>query len=156
MTPARIRFDEQGLVPVVAQEARDGRILMLAYANREAVEATVASGFAHYYSRSRAALWKKGETSGNVQRVVDVRIDCDGDALTYVVESAGPACHTGQPTCFFAALDGSARPETAGAGVLAALGAVIESRRQAAGERSYVRRLLEAGAAAIAAKVEEE
>src|SRR2546430_16995974 len=103
-----IRFDAQGLVPVVAQDARTGRVLMLAHATREAVDQTVATGFAHYHSRSRAALWKKGETSGNVQRVVQVRVDCGGDALPYLVAPAGPACHTGGASCFFRRLGGGA------------------------------------------------
>ena len=94
-------FDENGLVPVVAQDAATGDVLTLAYANREAVEKTLASGEAHYYSRSRAELWRKGATSGNTQRVVEVRLDCDGDALLYRVEPRGPACHTGEESCFF-------------------------------------------------------
>ena len=92
MTPAvdRVRFDENGLVPVVAQDAATGDVLTLAYANREAVEKTLASGEAHYYSRSRSELWRKGATSGNTQRVVEVRLDCDGDALLYSGRAARP------------------------------------------------------------------
>src|SRR5829696_1564788 len=106
MTPAmeRVRFDGNGLVPVVAQDASAGDVLTLAYANREAVEKTLASGEAHYYSRSRSELWRKGATSGNTQRVVEVRLDCDGDALLYMVEPRGPACHTGEKSCFFTTL----------------------------------------------------
>jgi len=91
----------KGLVPVVAQEAVTGRILMLAYANREALERTMSTGFAHYFSRSRGRLWRKGEDSGHVQRVKKVRVDCDGDSLVYVVEQTGPACHTGEESCFY-------------------------------------------------------
>src|ERR687898_2683923 len=80
--------------------------LTLAYANREAVEKTLSTGEAHYYSRSRAELWRKGATSGNTQRVVEVRVDCDGDALLYRVEPRGPACHTGETSCFFTTLAG--------------------------------------------------
>lgn len=90
-----------GLVPVVAQDRRTGEVLMLAYANREAVEKTLLTRLAHYWSRSRRKLWMKGETSGNIQRVVEVLVDCDNDSLIYVVEQSGPACHTGNRTCYF-------------------------------------------------------
>jgi len=90
-----------GLVPVVVQDANTKQVLMLAYANREALMKTLETGFAHYYSRSRRKLWKKGETSGNVQRIKGVYLDCDGDALLYVVEQEGVACHTGEYSCFF-------------------------------------------------------
>jgi phosphoribosyl-AMP cyclohydrolase len=94
-----------GLVPVVTQEAATGEVLMVAYANREAVEKTLETGLAHYYSRSRQKLWKKGEESGHTQAVKDVRVDCDADTLLYVVDQTGPACHTGEHTCFFRKLD---------------------------------------------------
>ncbi len=90
-----------GLVPVVTQDAKSGKVLMVAYANKEAVELTLKTHMAHYWSRSRNKLWKKGEESGNVQKVHDVLIDCDGDTLLYVVDQTGPACHTGNETCFF-------------------------------------------------------
>jgi phosphoribosyl-AMP cyclohydrolase len=90
-----------GLVPVVTQDAKSGKVLMVAYANKEAVELTLKTRMAHYWSRSRNKLWKKGEESGNVQKVHDVLIDCDGDTLLYVVDQTGPACHTGNETCFF-------------------------------------------------------
>ncbi|HEX5724931.1 MAG TPA: phosphoribosyl-AMP cyclohydrolase, partial [Longimicrobiaceae bacterium] len=90
-----LRFDERGLVPVVAQDARTGEVLMLAWANAEALRLTRETGHAHYWSRSRGALWKKGESSGNVQAVAEVRVDCDGDAVLYRVRPAGPACHSG-------------------------------------------------------------
>jgi phosphoribosyl-AMP cyclohydrolase len=92
-------FDD-GLVPAVAQDADSGEVLMLAYADREAVRRTVETGEAHYYSRSREELWHKGATSGHVQRVREVRVDCDADALLYVVDQEGGACHTGQRSCF--------------------------------------------------------
>jgi phosphoribosyl-AMP cyclohydrolase len=104
--PQRVEFDEDGLVPVVAQDTATGEVLTLAYANREALQKTLTSGEAHYYSRSRSELWRKGATSGNTQRVVEVKLDCDGDALLYVVEPRGPACHTGQKSCFFTTLRG--------------------------------------------------
>jgi phosphoribosyl-AMP cyclohydrolase len=94
-----------GLVPVVTQDASSGKVLMVAYANSEAVKLTLETHMAHYWSRSRNKLWKKGEESGNVQRVHDVLIDCDGDTLLYVVDQSGPACHTGNQTCFFRELE---------------------------------------------------
>ncbi|MFB6078753.1 MAG: phosphoribosyl-AMP cyclohydrolase [Halarchaeum sp.] len=99
-------FGEDGLVPAVAQSAGTGEVLMLAYANREAVERTAETGRAHYYSRSRDELWEKGATSGHTQTVEEVRVDCDGDSLLYVVEQAGGACHTGHRSCFYRTLDG--------------------------------------------------
>jgi len=99
-------FGGDGLVPAVAQDAETGEVLMLAYANREAVERTVETGRAHYYSRSRGALWEKGATSGHTQRVEEVRVDCDADALLYLVEQAVGACHTGRYSCFYRTLDG--------------------------------------------------
>ena len=94
-----VRFGPDGLVPVVAQERRSGDVLMVAYADREALERTLSTGLAHYFSRSRNALWRKGQTSGHEQRVVDIRLDCDGDTVLYRVEQSGPACHTGARTC---------------------------------------------------------
>ncbi|MFB6268287.1 MAG: phosphoribosyl-AMP cyclohydrolase [Halodesulfurarchaeum sp.] len=102
-----IEFDEDGLVPVVAQDMETREVLMLAYATREALERTRETGRAHYYSRSRDALWEKGESSGHTQAVREVRVDCDGDALLYEVEQTGGACHTGHRSCFFRTLDGT-------------------------------------------------
>jgi phosphoribosyl-AMP cyclohydrolase len=101
-----VQFDAQGLVPVVAQDTDTEEVLMLAYANREAISRTAETGFAHYYSRSREAVWRKGETSGHVQRVGEIRIDCDGDAILYTVSQAGGACHTGYKTCFYRTVEG--------------------------------------------------
>lgn len=99
---ATVRYDARsGLVPVVVQEASTGAVLTLAYANREAVKRTLASREAWFYSRSRRELWHKGATSGNIQKVLEVRVDCDGDALLYLVAAHGPACHTGASSCFF-------------------------------------------------------
>lgn len=103
---ARVSYDEQGLVPVVAQDADSGAVLMLAYANSEAVRRTTETGRAHYYSRSRDELWEKGATSGNTQTVEEIRIDCDGDTLLYVVSQTGGACHTGYESCFHRRVDG--------------------------------------------------
>ena len=103
-----IRFDEQGLVPCVMQDWRTGEVLTLAYMNEEALRLTRETGEVHFFSRSRGELWHKGETSGNLQRVRQLRYDCDGDAIVALVEPAGPACHTGQRSCFYRDLDGSA------------------------------------------------
>lgn len=104
-----VAFGPDGLVPVIAQEARDGRVLMLAWADRAALEETRRTGMATYYSRSRARPWRKGEESGNTQRVREIRLDCDGDAVLYVVEqSGGAACHTGRAACFYRRLEGTA------------------------------------------------
>ncbi len=98
---------QDGLLPVVVQDAQSRAVLMLAYVNEAALQATQETGFAHYYSRSRDRLWKKGETSGHVQRVVEVLVDCDQDTLLYLVEQTGPACHTYRSTCFYRRLDGA-------------------------------------------------
>jgi phosphoribosyl-AMP cyclohydrolase len=101
-----IAFDERGLVPVIAQEAATGRVLMVAWANRAALAETVATGRAVYWSRSRGKLWRKGEESGHRQRVLEVRLDCDGDVVLYAVEQAGGiACHTGRASCFYRRLE---------------------------------------------------
>jgi phosphoribosyl-AMP cyclohydrolase len=99
-------FGDDGLVPAVAQDVDSGDVLMLAYATREAVERTVETGEAHYYSRSRDELWHKGATSGHVQTVAAVRVDCDGDALLYLVDQEGGACHTGYRSCFHRTIEG--------------------------------------------------
>jgi phosphoribosyl-AMP cyclohydrolase len=103
-TPDEVQFDERGLVPAIVQDARTGQVLMLAYMNVESLRRTLTSGETWFWSRSRAELWRKGATSGNLQRVVEVRLDCDGDAVLVRVEPAGPACHTGAVSCFFRTL----------------------------------------------------
>jgi phosphoribosyl-ATP pyrophosphohydrolase/phosphoribosyl-AMP cyclohydrolase len=161
--PEKVEFDQNGLVPVVAQDASTGDVLTLAYANREAVEKTLASGEAHYYSRSRAELWRKGATSGNTQRVVEVRLDCDGDALLYRVEPRGPACHTGEESCFFTTLAGE------GVGVTVAdeqevrfgdmaerLAGTIAQRHREMPDGSYTVSLIQGGKERLAQKVGEE
>jgi phosphoribosyl-ATP pyrophosphohydrolase/phosphoribosyl-AMP cyclohydrolase len=157
-----VKFDRNGLVPVVAQDAGTGDVLTLAYANREAVEKTLASGEAHYFSRSRSELWRKGATSSNTQKVVEVKLDCDEDALLYMVEPQGPACHTGEDTCFFTSLAGE------GVGVRAeehnvAFGSMIErlagtiaQRHREMPEGSYTVSLIESGTRRLAQKVGEE
>jgi len=99
--PADLKFDEKGLIPAVVQEWNTGEVLMVAYMNRESLKKTVETGLTWYWSRSRQKFWQKGETSGNVQRVKDILYDCDQDTLLIKVEQTGPACHTGERTCFF-------------------------------------------------------
>jgi phosphoribosyl-AMP cyclohydrolase len=96
-----IRYDERGLVPAIVQDSETGQVLMLAYMNQEALDATLRTGETHFWSRSRKELWHKGGTSGNIQTVVDLSVDCDGDTLLVRVRPAGPACHTGEVTCFY-------------------------------------------------------
>jgi phosphoribosyl-ATP pyrophosphohydrolase/phosphoribosyl-AMP cyclohydrolase len=158
--PEEVRFDERGLVPVIAQDATTGAVLTLAYANREALDRTLASGEAHYYSRSRGELWHKGATSGNTQRVVEVRLDCDGDALLYRVLPSGPACHTGEETCFFTTVEGGGIEAGDGERRLGAavdeLAATISARHREMPEGSYTARLLVEGRERVAQKVGEE
>ncbi len=101
---AALRFDHSGLIPAVAQDFATGEVLMLAWMNADSIAATLGSGFATYWSRSRGKLWRKGETSGHTQRLVEFRLDCDGDTILLRVEQTGPACHTGHRACFFRAV----------------------------------------------------
>jgi phosphoribosyl-AMP cyclohydrolase len=101
-----LAFDEQSLLPAVTQDVDSGEVLMLAYVTEEALAKTRETGLAHYYSRSRDELWQKGATSGNVQHVEEVRVDCDGDALLYRIRQEGGACHTGYESCFYRTVDG--------------------------------------------------
>src|SRR6266542_1484661 len=114
MQPEDLHFGDNVLIAAVAQHHQSGQVLMLGYANREAIERTLASGVAWFYSRSRQALWQKGETSGNVLTIKGVRIDCDADAVIYLCEPHGPTCHTGEPSCFFQTLDELPAGETDG------------------------------------------
>ncbi|MDP8905579.1 MAG: bifunctional phosphoribosyl-AMP cyclohydrolase/phosphoribosyl-ATP diphosphatase HisIE [Chloroflexota bacterium] len=140
-----------GLLPVVVQSGDDGAVLMLAWANEAALEATVRTGEAHFWSRSRSSLWRKGETSGNLLRVDDIAVDCDGDALLYRVRAAGPACHTGARSCF-----DPQRGRPSDHFSLAELEHLIASRAAADPAHSYTARLLADGPRAPAAKVVEE
>jgi phosphoribosyl-AMP cyclohydrolase len=114
--PASLTYDDSGLIPVIAQEAGTGTVLMLAWMNAEAVARTLASGKMTYWSRSRQAFWVKGETSGHHQALVELRLDCDRDSLLALVRQTGPACHTGRPACFFTAIRDGAELEAAGPG----------------------------------------
>ncbi len=154
-----VRFGSDGLVPVVAQDCRSGDVLMLAWATREALELTRTTGEAHYWSRSRQALWKKGETSGHGQRVTDLRLDCDGDAILYRVEQTGPACHTGSRTCFSTTIStgGVAAPEAEPGGhLLSRLATTIARRATERPAGSYTVQLLDQGVPKVSQKVGEE
>jgi len=155
----QVKFGPDGLVTVVAQDARNGDVLMVAHANREALELTLQTGFAHYWSRSRQALWKKGETSGHLQQIAELRLDCDGDAILYRVAQTGAACHVGTRTCFstVAGPEGAAitAPEP-GAHLLTRLAALVHQRAVERPEGSYTVTLLDKGIAKISQKVGEE
>lgn len=146
------------LVPVVAQEHLSGEVRMLAWASPEAVEATLATGKATFWSRSRKALWTKGESSGNVLHVHSVLVDCDADALIYVVTADGPTCHTGTPSCFFRTLGpaGPTEEPVSPVSALARLDRVLAQRRQASAAKSYTKSLYDGGPARIGAKLREE
>ena len=101
-----VSFNEDGLVPAIAQSATTGEVLMLAWMNRAAIEKTLAEGYAWYWSRSRQSFWKKGESSGHLQKVQEIRFDCDGDAILLRVDQTGPACHTLRQSCFYLQVDG--------------------------------------------------
>ena len=153
----QIRFDEKGLVPAIAQDVRTGQVLMLAYMNRESLEETLRSGYATYFSRSRQQLWKKGETSGHVQKVLEIRYDCDEDALLLKVEQTGAACHTGEYSCFYRTLMETDPDEMpAGANVLEEVYATIRDRSEHPREGSYTNYLLDKGVEKIAKQVGEE
>ena len=109
--PTTLKFDAQGLIPCIAQDAESGDVLMLAWMNADAVAQTLATGRVTYWSRSRAAFWVKGETSGHVQELVDLRLDCDRDCLLALVRQTGPACHTNRRSCFYTAVRGGAEVE---------------------------------------------
>lgn len=146
------------LVPVVAQDHVTGEVRMLAWASAEAVRATLETGRATFFSRSRRELWEKGATSGNALDVVSVLVDCDADALVYLVRPRGPTCHTGKPSCFFRRLgpDGALHEDVAASTLLERLDAVLLARREANAEKSYVKSLYDGGPAKIGAKLREE
>jgi phosphoribosyl-AMP cyclohydrolase / phosphoribosyl-ATP pyrophosphohydrolase len=151
--PMAVRYGPDGLAAAIAQDATDGRVLMVAWQDAEAIEASLATGELHLHSRSRGRLWKKGESSGNVLRVVSGALDCDGDALLWSVEAVGPACHTGARSCFDV---GPGAPIPQGFGWLETLWSVIEERAAARPAGSYTARLLERGVDGPARKVAEE
>jgi len=163
----QLKFDANGLVPAITQDAGNGEVLMMAYMNAEAVEKTLASGKVHYYSRSRQKLWMKGESSGHVQLVREIRFDCDNDCLLIKVDQQGAACHTGQRSCFYRKWEGTAVETSEKAldaaqvyarnDILEALYNIIQERRQLGdGEKSYVKSLFDKGLDKILGKIGEE
>jgi phosphoribosyl-AMP cyclohydrolase / phosphoribosyl-ATP pyrophosphohydrolase len=150
-----LRFDENGLIPAVVQDSDSGRVLMVAYANRESLEKTLATGDVHFWSRSRQTIWRKGETSGNVLRLRSIAADCDLDCLLVRAEPAGPVCHTGELSCFFEELMGAAPSSELGE-VLGRLTRVVRERHESRPEGSYTVELFAKGVPRIAQKVGEE
>jgi phosphoribosyl-ATP pyrophosphohydrolase/phosphoribosyl-AMP cyclohydrolase len=164
LPPLPLKFDADGLVPVIVQDDLTGEVRMFAYANAEAIQRTVASGRATFWSRSRHEIWEKGLTSGNSIQVSRVLADCDADCVIYASTPHGPSCHTGAPSCFFQVLE---RAGSEGDSVLARaadpsqtlverLEATLEARKASTGKASYTKSLYEAGAPKIGAKVREE
>jgi phosphoribosyl-ATP pyrophosphohydrolase/phosphoribosyl-AMP cyclohydrolase len=165
-------FDGQGLVAAIAQDGKSGIVRMLAWANAEALRTTASTGYATFYSRSRRTIWRKGESSGNVMRVRELRLDCDGDAVLYVVDAEGPSCHEGTTSCFARPLlvstgaggggageDQLAKddgPPEVPAGIVSRVAAVIAQRAETPSEKSYVSSLLKGGWPKILAKITEE
>jgi phosphoribosyl-AMP cyclohydrolase / phosphoribosyl-ATP pyrophosphohydrolase len=158
---ATVTFDANGLVPVIAQEAATGQVRMFAWANREALEKTLATKQAHFWSRSRGKLWRKGEESGNTLAVRALRVDCDGDVVLYTVDPEGPSCHPGATSCFFRAgahdsLVVDDGPPDPPAVIVTRVAEVIAQRRKERPEKSYVVSLLDKGFTKINEKISEE
>ena len=159
MPLSALNYSSHGLIPVIAQDAETGEIRMMAYADQNAIEKTLDTGLAHFFSRSRGQLWLKGETSGNTLAVRSVWVDCDGDTLIYMVDPAGPSCHTGAETCFFRRLDGDGNlvdGEGESAPTLLRLERTLEARKASDAGKSYTKSLLDAGAPKVDEKLREE
>ena len=148
------KFDENGLLCAIAQDAETGEVLMQAFMNREAIDKTLETGFAHYYSRSRKCLWKKGETSGNVQRVIGIKYDCDADCLLLRIDQKGAACHTGERSCFHRELKKFS--EKADYRIVFAVRDTIRGRKENPVEGSYTNYLFRKGTDKICKKIGEE
>ncbi|WP_019586322.1 bifunctional phosphoribosyl-AMP cyclohydrolase/phosphoribosyl-ATP diphosphatase HisIE [Deinococcus apachensis] len=151
-----LKFGTDGLIPVVTQDARTGAVLMQAYADRAAVQRTLDTREATYYSRSRAEQWVKGSTSGHTQHVVSVSLDCDGDSVLYRVEQTGPACHTGEYSCFHRPLLGEEATDTGLDGTLERVYTTVAERLATLPENSYVARLHAGGLDRVLKKISEE
>ena len=151
-----LKFNQDGLIPVITQNYYTGKILMQAYANKEAIEETLKSGYATYFSRSRNALWKKGETSGNYQKIMDIKVDCDEDSIIYFVVEEGPACHTGEESCFYRNLNLEKDSKPVPFEILHKLYEKIQERKETMPEGSYVASLFKKGSDKIIQKVGEE
>ena len=154
-----LKLDAQGLIPAIAQDRFDGQVRMVGWMNQEAVEKTLATGLATFFSRSRNCIWVKGESSGNVLRVHSVSADCDADTLLLMVEPAGPSCHTGRPSCFFRSVGPGGELTELGFEVTPFLGELertIRERQASTAEKSYTKSLLDGGVAKIGSKITEE
>jgi phosphoribosyl-ATP pyrophosphohydrolase/phosphoribosyl-AMP cyclohydrolase len=156
MSPDELNFSMGGLLPVVVQHHRSGQVLMVGFANREAVGKTVETGHAWFFSRSRQRLWEKGETSGNYLDVRGMRVDCDGDALIYLCEPHGPTCHTGEPSCFFQELNELPSGETSGEAAAVLFDTIRQRQLSGDPESSYVAKLIARGVDRIGKKIGEE
>lgn len=166
MSEIEIKWDASGLVPAVVQDRDSQAVLMLAWMNREALDATLQTGFVHFYSRSRKALWKKGESSGNTLRLISLRTDCDSDAIILSAVPTGPTCHTGKRSCFYKVLQTTAPlallaedegPNGAPAAIIETLYKIMCQRRDSeSAEKSYTRSLLDKGYPKIEEKIREE
>ena len=152
----KLKFNEKGLIPVITQSYYTGKVLMQAYADKEAVKKTIETGFATYFSRSRNELWVKGETSGNKQKIVDIKIDCDEDSIIYLVKDYGVACHTGKESCFYRSLDFKETKNPPAFEIFHALYEKITERKEKMPEGSYVASLFKKGSDKIIQKVGEE
>lgn len=155
MDIGEIKFDEKGLVPAIAQDINTKEVLMLAYMNKEALEKTLEEKIVHYYSRSRGKLWKKGETSGNIQKLKALSYDCDGDTLLVMVDQVGVACHTGSYSCFFNEVVDLEEPEEK-EDILKELHLLLKERKENPVEGSYTNYLFQEGLDKILKKVGEE
>ena len=154
-----LAFGESGLLPAVVQDRLTGQVRMVGYMSRESLAATLRTGRATFFSRSRNELWEKGQSSGNTLRVVSLHADCDADTILVLAEPTGPTCHTGTPSCFFRRIgeDGALTDEARSAATfLEDLEREIEARKQSVGTKSYTRHLLDGGAERIGAKIREE
>jgi phosphoribosyl-ATP pyrophosphohydrolase/phosphoribosyl-AMP cyclohydrolase len=152
-----VQFDQQGLIPAIVQHARSGEVLMLGYMNEAALRQTIDTKLVTFWSRSRQLLWQKGATSGNVLRLVELRQDCDGDALLVLAEPAGPTCHTGEPSCFHRTLDGEpAQERVPPSSILTQLSDLIAQRAAERPAGSYTVKLLDGGVDRIGKKIGEE
>jgi len=160
MKKIEIKFDSKGLLPAIVQDAKSGKVLMMAWMNEESLELTRKNGFTYFYSRSRNKIWKKGEESGNVQKVREIKYDCDADVILVSVEAAGPACHTGEETCFFRSIEHGDQVENCAEvlddAVLNRVYQKIQHRKREMPEGSYVASLFRKGDASYLKKIGEE
>ncbi|MCK5128728.1 MAG: bifunctional phosphoribosyl-AMP cyclohydrolase/phosphoribosyl-ATP diphosphatase HisIE [Clostridiales bacterium] len=148
-----LKFDKDNLIPAITQDVSSGEVLMMAWMNKDSLKITIETGYATYFSRSRNELWKKGETSGNLQKIISMKYDCDGDSILLIVEQTGPACHTGENSCFFNTIVGE---KEIAAKVLDDVYKVIINRRDNPKEGSYTNYLLDKGIKKTCKKVGEE